>query len=214
MSHYYKYPRTYHLPWSPGTTSDDKIMHDISSLKGKKFVITEKMDGENTNMYSDRIHARSIDSKDHASRHWVKGLWGSIKNEIPDGWRICGENIYAKHSIFYDSLTTYFMVFSIWDENNICLSWEETGKICAMLGLQTVPVMEICEFDEGKLKKLGDWFASQIPSKEGYVIRNVDVFTYEDFSQNVAKWVRAKHVTTDQHWMFQEIVPNKLKNVD
>lgn len=43
----YKYPRTRHLPSSPGATSDDKFISDFSGFKGKKVVITEKMDGEN-----------------------------------------------------------------------------------------------------------------------------------------------------------------------
>lgn len=42
-----KYPRTPHLPWSPGATSDDKYIQDLNSFKGRKIVITEKMDGEN-----------------------------------------------------------------------------------------------------------------------------------------------------------------------
>jgi hypothetical protein len=197
-----------HLPWSPGTTSDDKIMHDITPLLGKTVVITEKMDGENTNMYSDRIHARSIDSKDHDSRHWVKGLWGSIKNEIPDGWRICGENLYAKHSLYYEELPTYFMVFSIWNENNVCLSWDETVSICGMLNLVHVPVIDIITFDEGYLRKLSNNL--DLTKTEGYVVRNIESFGYDEFGDNVAKWVRAKHVTTDEHWMFQQIVPNKL----
>jgi hypothetical protein len=208
MSQYYKYKRTYHLPWSPGTTSDDKIMHDITPLLGKTVVITEKMDGENTNMYSDRIHARSIDSKDHDSRHWVKGLWGSIKNEIPDGWRICGENLYAKHSLYYEELPTYFMVFSIWNELNECLSWDETVSICGMLNLVHVPVIDIITFDEGYLRKLSNNL--DLTKTEGYVVCNIESFGYDEFGDNVAKWVRAKHVTTDEHWMFQQIVPNKL----
>ena len=208
MSQYFKYLRTMHLPWSPGTTSDDKIMHDITPLLGKTVVITEKMDGENTNMYSDRIHARSIDSKDHDSRHWVKGLWGSIKNEIPDGWRICGENLYAKHSLYYEELPTYFMVFSIWNENNVCLSWDETVSICGMLNLVHVPVIDIITFDEGYLRKLSNNL--DLTKTEGYVVRNIESFGYDEFGDNVAKWVRAKHVTTDEHWMFQQIVPNKL----
>ncbi len=208
MEKYFKYPRTMHLPWSPGTTSDDKIMHDISPLLGKTVVITEKMDGENTNLYSDRIHARSIDSKDHDSRHWVKGLWGGIKNEIPEGWRICGENLYAKHSLYYEELPTYFMVFSIWNENNVCLSWDETVSICGMLNLVHVPVIDIITFDEGYLRKLSNNL--DLTKTEGYVVRNIESFGYDEFGDNVAKWVRAKHVTTDEHWMFQQIVPNKL----
>lgn len=143
MEDYYKYQRTFHLPWSPGSTNDDKMLTDTSSFKGKSIVITEKMDGENTNMYPDRIHARSIDSSDHISRHWVKALWGKIRYEIPTGWRICGENLYARHSIYYDQLPSFFMVYSIWDEFNRCLSWENTKDICDALKLITVPEMKI-----------------------------------------------------------------------
>lgn len=209
MGDFYKYPRTYHLPWSLGSTSDDKFLENTDSFIGKTIVITEKMDGENTNMYQDRIHARSIDSNDHPSRHWVKGTWGQIKDEIPDGWRICGENLYAKHSIFYDDLDTYFMVFSIWDENNYRLPWNEIIDVCKMLNLKHVPIIDIIEYDEEYLKNLANNL--DIGKKEGYVIQNIESFHYTDFKDNVAKWVRPKHVTTTEHWMFQQIIPNKLK---
>jgi ATP-dependent RNA circularization protein (DNA/RNA ligase family) len=207
---YCKYPRTYHLPWSLGSTSDDKFLEDTSTFEGEEIIVTEKMDGENTSLYADKYHARSIDSKDHDSRHWVKGLWGRIKHEIPDRWRICGENLFAKHSIYYDNLETYFQVFSIWDENNKCISWDETTSICDMIGLTTVPVICRIKYDEDFLKNLANNL--DLEKKEGYVIRNVKEFHYDEFSANVAKWVRPKHVTTDQHWMFSAITPNRLKN--
>lgn len=69
-----KYPRTYHLTWSPGTTSDDKILTTTSQFDGKEVIVTEKMDGENCTIGSDYTHARSIDSQHHSSRSWVKGL--------------------------------------------------------------------------------------------------------------------------------------------
>ena len=97
-----KYPRTYHFPFSPGTSSDDKILHDYSSIEGlKDIIVTEKIDGENTTLYSHAIHARSLDSRHHPSRDWVKGLWGGIRHSIPTSMRICGENMYACHSIKY-----------------------------------------------------------------------------------------------------------------
>lgn len=44
-----KYGRTYHYPFSPGTTSDDRINHtyweDIQRIG--TLVHTEKLDGEN-----------------------------------------------------------------------------------------------------------------------------------------------------------------------
>ncbi len=60
---------------------------------------------------------------------------------IPEGWRICGENVYACHSIHYIALTSYFYVFSIWNEKNECLSWDATVAWCKKLGLAHVPLL-------------------------------------------------------------------------
>ena len=59
---YYKYPRTPHLPWSPGKTNDDKVLKDTSHFLGKEIVMSLKMDGEATTLYNNHMHARSIDS--------------------------------------------------------------------------------------------------------------------------------------------------------
>jgi len=42
-----KYPRTYHLPWSPGVTRDDRIMPNYNIFDGQEVMICEKRDGEN-----------------------------------------------------------------------------------------------------------------------------------------------------------------------
>ena len=185
---YYKYPRTLHLPWSLGSTSDDKFMENTDHFRGMEIVVTEKMDGENTNLYNDHIHARSIDSKDHDSRHWVKGLWGQVKHVIPDGWRICGENVYAKHSILYEDLDTYFYVFGIYNEYNQCITWEDTENLCMEWGLKTVPKIRMLKttFKESHLTDLADTF--NIAKKEGYVIRNAEDFHFDDYQTEHA-WV-------------------------
>ena len=208
---YYKYPRTPHLPFSLGTTSDDRLLSNTDHFKGMEIVVTEKLDGEGTSMYPDKIHARSIISGDHDSRHWVKGLWGQIRYMIPEGWRICGENVYAKHSILYNDLETYFYVFGIYDNHNICLSWKDTKLKCSEWGLKTVPEIKMLSstFKESHLEDLGDFL--DITKKEGFVIRNADAFNYEDHYNNVAKWVRPRHVQSSSHWMTEKIVPNKLR---
>lgn len=71
-----KYPRTLHLPSSEGITNSDKVLTDVSVLHNKYWIITEKMDGENTTMMKDCIYARSLDSINHPSRNWVVGLQG------------------------------------------------------------------------------------------------------------------------------------------
>lgn len=209
---YYKYPRTYHLDWSPGLQNDDRKQEDYSVLKTDPcgIAVSIKMDGENTNLYSDRYHARSIDSKDHPSRHYVKGLWGSIKHLIPEGWRVCGENLFAKHSIYYDNLSSYFQVFSVWNSENICLDYGTTLEVCKELGLEHVPVIYEGPWDEALLISLHNHL--ELEGHEGYVVRCYQSFKYEDFNKNVVKYVRKNHIQTDQHWMNQKVTPNKLKN--
>lgn len=207
----YKYPRTLHLPWSDGVSDDDKVLKDVSHLLGRRVIATLKMDGENTTMYPDAIHARSLDSKDHESRHYVKALHAGIRTMIPKHHRICGENLYAKHSIYYDDLPAYFMVFSIWC-GDTCLSWSRTIQICIELGLYKVPFFfagtitgqETFDFIHGK-------FVEFFAKHEGYVLRIEDNFTLDNFQTSVAKYVREGHVQTDKHWMHQKVVPNKLK---
>lgn len=209
MTTYKKYPRTPHLPWSPGASADDVWTEPEAHFAGKQIIITEKMDGENTTLYADHLHARSIDSKHHPSRSWVKGLHQQIAHQIPEGWRICGENLFARHSIGYEALPSYFMVFSIWDEHDRCLSWDQTGEWCALLGLELVPTLFEGLWDR---QLVHDFDARlNLDQQEGYVVRTREGFAYEDFSAHIAKWVRANHVQTDQHWMYQEVIPNGLE---
>lgn len=208
-THHFKYPRTPHLPSSPGATSDDLWLEHRSALIGAEIVITEKMDGENTTMYADHIHARSLDSKHHPSRSWVKNLHQQLAHQIPARWRICGENLFARHSIGYEELPSYFMVFSIWDEDNRCLDWDQTKEWCQLLGLDLVPTLYEGPWDERLIQALPQQL--DLLTQEGFVVRTRQGFPYAQFSEHVAKWVRANHVQTEQHWMHQEITPNQLK---
>jgi len=205
---YVKYPRSWHLPWS-NPSKDDRVLKECSQFEGKRVIVTEKMDGENTTIYSDYIHARSIDGRNHWSRSWVKNLQGRIGYEIPKGWRICGENLYAVHSIKYDDLNSYFYVFSIWTDENVCLSWDDTKQYCDILELEMVPVLYDGIWDESKIRSL--WSEKDYDSVEGYVVRLADSFSYFNFNKSLAKFVRANHVSPDNHhWMFTATETNDL----
>ena len=64
--------------------------------------------------------------------------------------------------------------------------------------------------DVDALKKLEK--TMDFSKQEGYVIRLKDSFHYDEFGTSVAKFVRANHVQTDQHWRHSAIVPNILKD--
>ena len=205
---YYKYPRTYHLPWSPGVSEDDETISDIQIFRDCEVAVTEKMDGENCTMYRDKIHARSLDSRHHWTRDWVKSFHGTIAHNIPDGFRICGENVYAKHSVGYDNLETYFYGFGVWNEDT-CLSWDDTLEYFSLLGITPVKVLYRGTFSMQALIKVQRSLDFNVT--EGYVMRKVESFKLNDFKNNVGKFVRKNHVQTDQHWMYDSnIEPNKL----
>lgn len=202
-----KYPRTFHVPWSNVSDKSDKIIHSLDHLVGKNIVVTEKMDGENTSMYVNSIHARSLNWKYDQTRSKVMQTWLRIRDDIPTGWRICGENLYTKHTVSYENLEDYFLVFSIWDENNNCLSWEETLEWCELLDLKTVPVLYSGEF---KLKILTDLKPNGKDS-EGWVVRKAETFKFMEFRQSVIKYVGKGFAVPDEHWRNQQLAVNKLK---
>ncbi len=201
------YPRTPHLPWSPGLSPDDVRTADLSGLAGREVVVTEKLDGENTTLYADGLHARSPDSGHHPSRAWVKALQGRIGHAVPAGWRVCGENMYARHSLAYENLDSWFYGFSVWDADGRCLDWDRTVAFLRGLGIPVPPVLWRGVLDgrgERALRALNLDLARQ----EGYVVRTADGFGPEDFGRRMAKWVRRGHVQTDTHWMYAAVVEN------
>lgn len=207
-----KHPKTPHLPDSLTISRDDKVLDSIEHLqKLERVIVSVKLDGEAfTGYYNGVSHARSVDSNFHPSRSWAKRHWANVFNLLPAGWRIQCESLYAKHSIAYDDLESFLYGIVIWDEKNMSLPWDQSLEWFEKLQIPPVPV-----FFEDKLKypEILNRFKELNEKKEmeGFVVRNYDSFHYDNFEENTAKWVRKNHVQTDEHWMHQKIIPNKLK---
>lgn len=205
-----KYPRTYHLPFSPGATNDDKKLQDgwFDFYKGKQIVFTEKLDGENITMCQEGVFARSHATETRSP--WSRNLWDNdglfwkIKDIIGKNEYIVGENLYGIHSIEYDKLKDYFHIFATHD-NERWYYWEEIQELADMMNIPTVPVLEYCKAEsEKQIKEIIEHHMT-LPStygntKEGVVMRIVDDFKLEDFPHYVCKYVRPNHVQTDIHW--------------
>jgi len=198
-----KYNRTYHLPFSEGVTSDDKICHDWEGVLEQPMVVSEKLDGENTCLKTRGVFARSHVSP--TKNPWARNMWAiweRLKGDLGN-LEVFGENLYGIHSIEYDCLLYHFYVFAIREEER-WLSWEEVLFYAELFELPTVPVLENCQMDEAKLRSLidkrmeaGSVFGGDC---EGVVLRNATAFENKDFKHNVLKYVRANHVKTDEHW--------------
>lgn len=213
-----KYPRSFHLPWSPGGTSDDRRMHDVSTLIDVDIVVTEKCDGSNLTYTRDGVFARShARAPVHPSFDLAKATHAMVGPRLSAGTSVFCEYCYAVHSIVYDGLPDHSMVFGVRDdERRRWWSWEMVALQAEALGLPTVPVLFQGRVgSERALRALTDDLSRE-PSalggvREGVVVRVAGEFDDDQFARCLAKWVRPGHVTTDEHWLFQEIRPQRLR---
>ena len=206
-----KYPRTYHVPFSPGTTSDDRLLHDgwFEDYRGKEIVLTEKLDGENTSCSHFDVYARSHAAPTRSD--WSRNMWGTggifwtLKDLIGEDELIYGENLFGIHSIEYNKLPSYYHLFAVRD-NKRWYSWDEVIEFSELLQIPHVPVLwRGVATSEEQIKEL---ILEQMkyPStygieKEGVVMRTTEGFGLGDeFPHHVCKYVRPHHVRTDVFW--------------
>jgi hypothetical protein len=211
-----KYGRTYHYPFSPGTTSDDRIQHDYWSCIQQISIIvhTEKLDGENNCLSKHGVFARS-----HAApttSPWTKVIrqqWELLKRDLGE-LELFGENLYAIHSIRYKELEHHFYLFAV-RYRDTWLSWEEVKWYAAAFDFPHVPELQFVNptigepaykqtvldlaAQESRLKSY-DAIDCTKCTIEGIVSRNTGEYATADFAFNVLKYVRKGHVKTDEHW--------------
>ena len=211
-----KYGRTYHYPFSPGTTSDDRINDDYASDLAhiRTLIHTEKLDGENNCLSRYGVFARS-----HAApttSPWTRTIrqrWELIRHDLGN-LEIFGENLFAVHSIRYERLENHFFVFAV-REQDVWLSWEETQFYAHLLDFPTVPELDRItaplqandiEADVRSLASQGSRFGSvdaqtgESCTMEGIVSRDSESYAVTAFPHRVFKYVRKGHVQTNEHW--------------
>ena len=213
-----KYPKTLHLPWSPGVSNDDKRMMDVSSFLNVPLLITEKMDGSNVCLEHNIVYARSHNQvPKHPSFDMLKGMHAEFRHLIPENFQIFGEWLYAKHSIKYFDLPSYLMIFGIRDIiTGEWSDWQQVEEMATDLRVATVPVLErgLIIKSSKQLREITTQLAehsSHYGCREGIVVRRKYRFEDEYFPKFVGKWVRKDHVQTDEHWSHSEIIINSLK---
>lgn len=211
-----KYGRTFHYPFSPGTSSDDRINSDYwQHIRQLDTVVhTEKLDGENNCLSRYGVFARSHAAPTTSAwTSYLREKWSHLKNDLGE-YEIFGENLYAIHSIQYPLIEQHYYVFAV-RELDKWLSWEETIFIASLFDLPVVPVIEtITNFSDqqqfennllSQVKKESTFLSVDVQTNkpctmEGIVSRNSNAYKVDDFETNVFKYVRKGHVKTDEHW--------------
>lgn len=210
-----KYPKSYHFHYSEKLSKKDDRRHkNDDHFSNKEVVATIKLDGENSSLYNDGYHARSLDSKvDSEDRRWLDTLRTTkVAGKIPDNWRICGENMFYKHTCKYSNLENLFYIFSIWEENK-CLHWDVVKEAAAKLELPVVPEVYRGPYDkELIMEAFSQYIKGSEDEVEGFVVRSVSEFQIEDFKYNLSKFVRHTFQIGNSHWRHAAKTLNEVKD--
>ncbi len=249
-----KYPRTHHLEGSrlqPG----DEGMGDFpfSQLRNCHLVVEEKMDGANSGISFSADKQLKLQSRGHfltggyRERHfnllkqWAWCHASALWDILQDRYIMYGEWMYAKHTVFYDTLPHYFLEFDLYDKTT--QTFLSTRARRALL--KDSPVVSVAVLHEGPLRQLDDlskllglslfkskgWKTNLNELSESLELDPARVRMQTDRSSEMeglyVKWedenrvlgrykfVRASFMQaiadSDGHWHSRPIVPNQLR---
>lgn len=156
-----KYPRTQHIQGSrlqPGDEDIDAVPFD--SLRGKRLVVEEKVDGANAAVSFEDDGRLRLQSRGHylrggfRERHfalfktWANRHQDTLRDRLQGRYIMFGEWLYAKHTVFYDGLPHYFLEFDVFDRNDECfLGTERRHELLEGLPVRSVPVLADARFE-------------------------------------------------------------------
>ena len=155
-----KYPRTPHIQGSRIQPGDEDLRQiPFRTIAGRQLVVEEKCDGANSAISFDSDGTLLLQSRGHylvggfREKHydllkkWASVHETSLKDVLGSRYVMYGEWMYAKHTVYYDALTHYFLEFDVFDrERGIFLGTSERRKLLAPLPVVSAPVIAQREF--------------------------------------------------------------------
>lgn len=220
----HKFPRTPHL-FGSMSTRDDRVLSeaDTARVLSKPLSVDEKIDGANVGISFDDEGELVVQNRGHylgPGDHAQYGpLWPFVYERRDALWDalgaekiLFGEWCFAKHSIAYDALPSFFIAFDLYDKRDGGFFYDRLAleKMCEQTSCATVPqlkrgaVLRTTAALDALIK--GSAFGGE--RAEGVYLRR------ESGGRLVAryKWVRKDFTAgITEHWNSKPLVPNKLK---
>jgi len=227
-----EFPRTRHLPFEPCASSDDRIatLEECENIihGGLNITIEEKIDGANlaitiidgepvirnrNNILSKNYSSGKTPAKMQFSPVWTWFYNNKEKFETLQrilGFQPCvyGEWLYARHTVVYDSLPSWFVAFDVYDyEKKNYISPKRYRPALIEAGFDIVPEMKWDKITEKTLKAMRDTNTefSKNERKEGIYIKACD----GEFVVNRFKMVRPNFIQ-GEHWNKKQLVKNRI----
>lgn len=218
MSEFVPFPRIAHLT-TLGQLSvrDDKVMSSeaADAFLRAEILVEEKVDGENLGLsvVDGEVRAQSRGSYVEPGGGSFRGLAGwllprssRIISELGEDLTLFGEWCTTRHSVSYDSLPDWFLVFDVYDRRErVFWTFEQRYLLAQRLHLELPPLLAKGRFDvESLVRLMGTSRLGKRPM-EGLVLRHVE------HPDQRAKLVRPEFVMAiDEHWRSKRAERNWL----
>lgn len=224
MTDFFRFPHTPHIAWlGEGEPRDDKVLapHEVDMLLADVVRVEEKLDGANLGISlrpDGQLRAQNrgqyliepyIGQFSRLTSWLAQHQW-QLKEKLTSDLILFGEWCAAKHSLNYESLPDWFVVFDVYDQEKQCFwSSGRRNALAEVLGLSAVPALY-----EGKVRlaQLKDLLASTTSryrrgAPEGLVVRKES----KQWCESRAKLVRAEFTQTiGDHWRSRSIEWNRV----
>lgn len=211
MTDFFRFPSTpYLLPPAGFEVREDKVLttKERSAFLSHLLSVDEKVDGENLGISCDADGLQFQARGSHVrlgGRHfrgletWIRPRRSRIAEALGTDLILFGEWCAVTHSVRYDALPDWFLVFDIY-QHSTGRFWETSlrDEFAKDLGLHSVPFLGAGHFGEGELVNLIGKSRVGHEPMEGLVARIQD----SSGALQRAKIVRSDFVQQiGQHWM-------------
>ena len=227
MTDFFRFPHTPHVAWlAEGEPRDDKVLsaRDVAELLNGDVVVEEKLDGANLGFSLSADGGLRAQNRGqylyapHAGQfarlpEWLllhgDKLRAALTEHAPVDLMLFGEWCAARHSLNYDHLPDWFLLFDVYDRSQGRFwSTSRRNDLAATLSLATVPRLLEGRFTLPQLKDALSSQHSQFRqgALEGVVIRREST----EWCEARAKLVRPDFTQAiGEHWSKRRIEWNR-----
>lgn len=223
ISDFFRFPHTPHLAWlGEGTPRDDKVLSpaEAEAFLADEVVVEEKLDGANMGISFSpegdvRVQNRGqylqlpMRGQFEKVNGWLKPRVNLLFDALGEDLILFGEWCAARHSIDYERLPNWFVVFDIYDKKKQRF-WKTTRRnsLAAQLDFPVVPKLQHGQISLKTLKEIVQTQPSAFRTGplEGVVVRRES----DEWLESRAKLVRPDFVQAiGEHWSHRRIEWNR-----
>ena len=219
---FFKFPTTPHLTvLGNGTVRDDKVFtkNERDAFLDHELIVEEKIDGANVGISFDNSGDIHVQNRGDFLLKPYQGQWKKLDewlffnqdvffDVLENQYILFGEWCFARHSVRYESLPSWFLGFDIYDKTNKqFLSCEGRNGVFRRMKISQTPMLGRGRFSLQELKLFFRTSRFSSSNSEGIYLR----YDQGKWLGERAKLVRPEFVQAIEiHWSSKGLIPNKL----